>query len=224
MPDVDKLLRDADNVSDPAERETLREAVLRAAVVDTPWSAAFISYVVRQSGATADQFQFSNAHRVYIYDAFATSAAELTDKAGARLYRACPPATTRPRAGDLICFQREPALADANGKEVRERIRAEIADGNDTRTVRRTHCNVVAHIDASARKMYVIGGNLQQGVTVSKLSLRRDMRFSVAKKHHCGGPGNWTLPQPSADAPRAPDSTQDCSLTDKKWFVLLQLR
>ncbi len=224
VPDVAQLLRDADSIADPVEREVLRETVLRAAVIDTPWSAAFISYVIRQSGVTADEFQFSNAHRVYIYDAFATGAAELTGKAGERLYRACPPTATRPRAGDLICFQREPALAEASGGQVRERIRAELAGGTDARTVRRTHCNVVAHIDRSARKMYVIGGNLQQGVTVSKLNLRHDMKFSPAQKGHCGGPGDWTLPQPSAGTPPVPAATQDCSLNDKKWFVLLQLR
>jgi Uncharacterized protein conserved in bacteria (DUF2272) len=222
-PDVAKLLHDADSVSDPDEREVLRETVLRAAIIDTPWSAAFVSYVIRQAGATADQFLFSNAHRVYIYDAFATSSAELTGKAGKRLYRACPPAATRPRAGDLICFQREPALESASGREVRERVRAELAGGKDTRTVRRTHCSVVAHIDKAARKMYVIGGNLQQGVSVSKLNLRRNMKFSPMQSGHCPGPGDWTLPKASPGTPPVP-ARQDCSLNDKKWFVLLQLR
>ena len=54
---------------------------MRAAIIDTPWSAAFVSYVIRQSGVAANAFQFSNAHRAYIYDAFATSAAELTNEA-----------------------------------------------------------------------------------------------------------------------------------------------
>ena len=94
-----ELLRAAEGVSDPAMREILREAALRAAIIDTSWSAAFISYVIRQSGVAANAFQFANAHRVYIYDAFAASAAELTNTAGDRLYRACPLTTTRPRAG-----------------------------------------------------------------------------------------------------------------------------
>ena len=71
-----RLLRLADERTDPAEREILREAALRAAVIDTSWSAAFISYVVRQAGVAPNAFQFSNAHRAYIYDAFAASAAE----------------------------------------------------------------------------------------------------------------------------------------------------
>ena len=154
-----RLLRAAEAESDPETREILREAAFRAAIIDTPWSAAFVSYVIRQSGVAANAFRFANAHRVYIYDAFAASAAELTNEAGDRLYRACPVTTTRPRAGDLICQQREPALADASDEAVRERIRAELAGSTDARSVRRTHCEVVAHIDARARKNIPTPGN-----------------------------------------------------------------
>ena len=213
-----RLLRAADAETDPAEREILREAALRAAIIDTPWSAAFISYVVRQSGVAANAFQFSNAHRAYIYDAFAASAAEPTNGAGDRLYRACPLTTTTPHVGDLICNQREPALADASDEAVRERIRAELAGGTDARSVRRTHCEVIAYIDAPARKMYSIGGNVLQAVTARKLNLRRNLKFSATQTGNCGGSGHWTLPQPPVHTPGK------CSLNDKKWFVLLQLR
>jgi hypothetical protein len=222
--DAGGLLRAAEGMSDPGVREVLREAALRAAIIDTPWSAAFVSYVVRQSGATANAFRFANAHRIYIYDAFATSAAELSSTAGDRLYRACPVFTTRPRAGDLICFQREPALADAGDEAVRERIRAELDGDDGARSVRRTHCDVVSYIDASARKMYVIGGNVHQAVTAKKLNLRRDLKFSATQNGNCGGAGYWTLPQPAADAAHAANRNKNCSSNDKKWFVLLQLR
>jgi hypothetical protein len=217
------LLRAADGVSDPATKEMLGEAALRAAVMDTPWSAAFISYVVKESGVPANAFQFSNAHRAYIYDAFAISAAEATKTAGDHIYRACP-LTTRPRPGDLICFQREPSLADASDAAVRERIRSELDGPPAGRSVRRTHCDVVASVDAKARKMYVIGGNILQSVTAKKLNLRNDLKFSVSQKGNCGGPGNWTLPRASASASDKPNPTEKCSLSDKKWFVLLQLR
>ena len=213
------LERAAAGVTDPEAREVLREAALRGAIIDTPWSAAFISYVIRQSGVAANAFQFSNAHRAYIYDAFAASAAEQTNGADERIYRACPLAATRPRAGDLICQLREPALADASDEAVRQRIRAELAGNADARSVRRTHCEVVAHIDVKARKMYTIGGNVNQAVTVRKLDLRRGLKLSATQTANCGGPGNWTLPP--AQSSRAPEK---CSLNDKKWFVLLQLR
>ena len=219
-----RLLQAAESEADPAIREVLREAAFRAAVVDTSWSAAFISYVIRQSGVAENAFKFANAHRVYIYDAFAASAAEATHTAGDRLYRACPLTTTRPRAGDLLCQQREPALADASDEAVRERIRAELGGSPDARTVRRTHCEVVAHVDARARKMYTIGGNVNQAVSARKLNLRRDLKISAAQKGHCGGAADWTLPEPKREASHKPAHAETCSLNDRKWFVLLQVR
>jgi Uncharacterized protein conserved in bacteria (DUF2272) len=220
-----QLLRDAETVTDPAAREILREAALRAAIIDTPWSAAFISYVIRTAGATAKQFHFSNAHRDYIYDAFATSAAEVggTDT-GERLYRACPLTATKPRPGDLICAQYEPDLADTSARAVRERIHAELDDSPSARSVRHTHCEVVAYVDRAARKIYTIGGNVYQAVTARKLNLRRNLKFSPVQGGHCDGPGDWTLPRPSSDVPRAANPTKKCSLNDEKWFVLLQMR
>ena len=215
--DFGPLLRATEGVSDPDKREALREAVIRAAVIDTPWSAAFISYVVRQAGVAASGFQFANAHRVYIYDAFATSAAEVEHRKSDRIYRACPLATTKPRVGDMICLQREPALADAGAAAVRERIRAEL--GTNARSVQRTHCEVVAHIDRPARKVVTIGGNVLQSVTARKLNLRRDLKVSAAQKGHCGA-GDWSLREPAADQ----RARGKCSLNDQNWFVLLQLR
>ncbi len=218
-----QMLRDAEAVADPAEREILREAALRAAIIDTPWSAAFVSYVMRKAGATAQQFRFSNAHRDYIYDAFAASAAELNGKeSGERLYRACPLTATKPRPGDLICAQYEAALADTSAAAVRERIRGELGGDPAARSVRRTHCEVVAYIDEPARKMYAISGNVYQAVSARKLNLRGDLKFSPAQNGHCGGPGDWTLPPPSFGSP--PKLSKKCSLNDEKWFVLLQLR
>jgi len=221
---ADRLLRLADGVSDPEEREILREAAFRAAIIDTSWSAAFISYVVRQSGANASGFHFANAHRVYIYDAFATSVAEVAGKPDEHLYRACPLAS-RPRVGDMICAHREPALADASDAAVRERVRGELDGGPDKRSVRRGHCEVVAYIDKGARKIYTIGGNVNQAVTTRKLNLRRDGRISAAQKGNCDGAAQWALPQPLAQAAgAAPPPAEKCSLNDKKWFVLLQVR
>jgi hypothetical protein len=219
---VGDLMRAAAAVSGPELREILREDAIRAGITDTPWSAAFISYVIRQSGVAAGAFQFSNAHRAYIYDAFAASLAEQqTHDAGNRLYRACPIAATKPRVGDMVCTQREPSLADAGDEAVRERIRTELAGGTDARSIRRTHCEIIASIDVGARKMYTIGGNVNQAVTARKLNLRRDLKFSASQGEHCGGAGHWTLPQAAGDKP---GEAEKCSLNDKKWFVLLQLR
>lgn len=217
-----QLLAAADAVTDPATREVLRQAALRGAAVDTSWSAAFVSYVIRQSGVSPAAFQFSNAHRAYIYDAFLAAKSELTQQAGDKLYRACPLSSTRPRPGDLLCQQRESSLADAGEVAVRERILGELDGKPEARTIRRTHCEVVAHVDARRRKMYTIGGNVNQSVTARQLSLKRGLRFAAVQKANCGGHNAWTLPPASDAKPGGPPSK--CSLNDKKWFVLLQLR
>jgi hypothetical protein len=217
------LLRLADGVTDPEMREILRETAMRGAIVDTSWSAAFISYVVRQSGVAPSAFQFANAHRVYIYDAFAVNAAELKNEARDGIYRACPLAT-RPRVGDMLCQHRHSELADASEEAVRERIRTELDGDAQARSIRRTHCEIVAHVDTAAHKVYTIGGNVNQSVTARKMNLRRNLTFSASQKGNCGGPGHWTLPKATGEAEHGPDPAKKCSLNDKKWFVLLQLR
>ena len=220
-----QLMKDADATSNSEEREMLRESALRAAVIDTSWSAAFISYVVKESGVGPNAFQFSNAHRSYIYDAFAATVAEQNkEQAGERAYRACPLAT-KPRVGDILCQHRESKFNDKTEEAVRELARAELSGPAEARTIRRTHCEVVAHVDASARKLYTIGGNANQAVTARKLNLYgRSLKFSAAaQKGHCAR-GEWTLPGPAGQTPHGGAGTQKCSLNDKKWFVLLQLR
>jgi hypothetical protein len=84
---------------------------------------------------------------------------------------------------------------------------------------------VVAHIDVRARKMYTIGGNVNQAVAARKLNLRsRGLKFSSMQKGHCGGAGHWTLPRTSEGVPRLASRAEKCSLNDRKWFVLLQVR
>lgn len=218
-----ELLRLAEGVSDPDLREVLRESALRSAIVDTSWSAAFISYVIREAGVEPKDFKFANAHRVYIYDAFAASAAELKNETHDGIYRACPLAT-RPRAGDMICMQREPELAGSSDGEVREHVREELESDTQKRSIRRSHCEVVAYVDKGARKVYSIGGNVNQSVTARKLNLRQNLTFSASQRGSCSGPSHWKLPQPAGAAAHAPDLSRNCSLNDKKWFVLLQLR
>jgi hypothetical protein len=219
-----QLLAGVEGVSDPVAKEILREAAFRAVMMDTPWSAAFISYVVKEAGVNADAFKFSNAHRFYIYAAFATSIADVKSVTDGPLYRACPVYSTRPRVGDVLCHQRERTLVEATDLVVRDRIVSEIEAAGDVQSVRTTHCDVVAHIDAAANKIYLIGGNVQNSVTVKKLNLlRRSLKLSKNQKGRCGA-GRWTLPAASPSAARELATAGNCSLTDKKWFVLLQVR
>src|SRR6185436_7169324 len=115
---VADLMRLGSQTKDRDMLEVLREAAYRAAIVDNPWSGAFISYVVK-SAALSDgadpanvqnfarsKFPFSGAHRHYIFAAFKTgiadaAAGKTSDKHG-HLYRACPIHATEPRIGDMV--------------------------------------------------------------------------------------------------------------------------
>jgi hypothetical protein len=233
---VADLIRLGAQTKDGDTVEVLREAAFRSAIVDNPWSAAFVSYVVKMAALgegpnpseiqsfARNKFPFSAAHRDYIFAAFKTSLADApAGKASTKdghLYRACPIYATEPRVGDMLCYHRESQLKDASDSTVRDIILDDAQAGRFETSISQNHCDVVVHIDREAQKAYVVGGNVQQSVTVKKLRLRRDMKFADNKS----GCGDWTLPPPSASVPVGPSVRDNCSLNEKKWFVLLQMR
>ena len=107
---------------------------------------------------------------------------------------------------------------------MRERIRAELAGSTDARSVRRTHCEVVAYIDAPARKMYTIGGNVYQAVTARKLNLRARPEVLGRAKGQLRRRRPLDLAAALGRHAARTSPAEKCSLNDKKWFVLLQLR
>jgi hypothetical protein len=233
---VADLIRLGAQTKDRDTVEVLREAAFRSAIVDNPWSAAFVSYVVKTAalgdGANPPEMQnfgrakfpFSAAHRDYIFAAFKTSIADApAGKASIKdghLYRACPIYATEPKIGDMLCYHREKELKDASDSAVRDIILDDAQAGRSETSISQNHCDVVVHIDRASQKVYVVGGNVQQSVTVKKLRLRRDMKLAENKS----GCGDWTLPPPSASVPLGPSVRDNCSLNEKKWFVLLQMR
>lgn len=69
--------------------------------VEEPWSAVFISWCVKQAGATAADFKFHPKHAVYIKEAITKA------KAGSGTFRAFPIEKYAPKTGDLIHANRE---------------------------------------------------------------------------------------------------------------------
>ena len=70
----------------------------RAFLIDNPWSAAFISWVMVQSGVPG--FNTSPRHIDYIRAAYQGGPSGVP-------YRLVDPATAKPAPGDLLCFLRE---------------------------------------------------------------------------------------------------------------------
>lgn len=186
-----------------------REALLRAAIVDTPWSAAFISYLMKTAGFSRAEFEFSDTHADYVRAALDTSAAEAEGRESTHAFRLCDVATTRPRAGDLLCATR----ATTAGMKF-EAVAAAIAErvaGQDFPM----HCDIVVRSDEGGdAKLETVGGNVVQSVTLARMTLNarkvlsESYISSAAPRQDCAG------------------RTQRCSahLGRRPWVMLLQFR
>jgi hypothetical protein len=214
--------------------ETLREIAFRAAIADTAWSAAFISYVVvtgREKVAAVRKFHAHHAHRMYIYEALRTSMAEggRQKLEGNPIYRLCPPSAAALRLGDLVCYHRETdneTFAKATPERVRDVLMLDV-DGGKT-SLSKSHCDVVVDLKDTAddgKKAFVIGGNVQQSVTVKQLSLTET--GALMEKQPCVPSKNlFTGKASSPDIVNAKFKERDgsCSLNDSRWFAVLQVR
>jgi len=179
----------------------LREALVRAALNDSPWSATFISYLMHKAGLNDAQFRYSATHSDYIKAAF--------DDEPSYAYRACDPEHTSPRVGDLLCYSR-------GGKPLkrfsawREAVRAE-------QFITASHCELVVDVDRAARKIDTIGGNVLQSV------VRRRLRLNEANV--LSGNHSPLLFAPEDDA--ACLLHKQCrrqNVNVQHWSVLLQLK
>lgn len=140
-------------------------ASCRAFILDNPWSAAFVSYVMRTAGV--ESFGFSHEHIAYIRDA--------SDPASPRRrYRMVAPDQERPELGDLLCYVR------GSGIKNHRMLVDFLARGGDSL---KTHCDIVIGVNLNGdSKLYVIGGNVMQTVMMRKLSLNEAGLFSPPER------------------------------------------
>ena len=115
-----------------------------------PWSAAFISALMRKAGFDATEFVFSDTHSDYLRAA--------RDGRASAYAAVQAPATAEP--GDLICATRKPHPGDLAATEL-----ARIPAGAPM------HCDLVVAVDAANRRLDAIGGNVQQSVALSRVTL-----------------------------------------------------
>ncbi|TWT23712.1 DUF2272 domain-containing protein [Luteimonas marina] len=169
----------------------------RAFVVDTPWSAAFLSWVMRR--AAVPGFDGSASHLTYVRRAYREPLANP--------YRVANPLAARVQRGDLLCNVRGTARTYGFGEL------ATLLSGNEPGLA--MHCDVVAGIDVGsdgARSAYLVGGNVFDSVTMRRLRLTPGDRFDE-------------LPMRLASDPECtPESPYACDLNRQDWSVLLQLR
>lgn len=168
----------------------------RAFIIDNPWSAAFVSYVMRK--AYLPGFQASASHADYVRDAY------LQQEQSAFLF--LDPAVAKPAAGDLLCYVRVPSRAYGY-QGLRQFFDSATGEGLNM------HCDIVVAANPdNDGKAYLIGGNVQQAVTMRLLRLNRNGNF-------------WTLPQRFGVDPQcSPDTESSCNFNRQDWAVLLKLK
>lgn len=167
----------------------------RTFVVDTPWSAAFVSWVMRR--ARVPGFSGSASHVNYVRNAY-------RDPSGSA-YQVANPVSARPQPGDLLCYVRIASRVYGFGGL------AGLLSSNEGGLG--MHCDIVVAANPdNDRTAYLVGGNVLDGVTMRMLPLTPGGQFA-------------DLPMRSPGAPEcSPDAPSACNANRQDWAVLLQLR
>lgn len=185
------------------ELRAVQTAVDRVAVVDTPWSAAFVSWLARQAGLGPDEFVFSEAHADYAGAAWQARADEAQGRASPFALRACDLARTPPRIGDLVCHAR----SDDEGRADFAGLGRILATRRTGGTALPMHCDVVVGVDAKG--FDAIGGNVLQSVTLRRLAF---------------APGTRSLDPSYRGCDSGTPACVDRHMSRQPWSLLLQWR
>lgn len=191
--------------------ERATDSDCRAFLIDTPWSAAFVSWVMRDAGLTT--FTRSARHMDYIARAYRTPPTGP--------YRFADPAQEKAAPGDLLCH-----LRGAGPVRGGSGLRAAL-DGQSP-AAWQSHCDIVVAANPGGdRLLYLIGGNVLNAVTMRKLPLDRSGRLQ---------PEVFALPgattgYPDGSGMEDPDTTEcrpgnaaGCSFNRRDWAALLKLQ
>ncbi len=172
----------------------LQSQACRSFVVDQPWSAAFVSWTMQRAGVPG--FLSSASHFDYV------RAARVNPQRSPYLF--LDPVANAPAVGDMLCYVRSSRVYGHAGL-------ADAIDGGANGL--NMHCDIVTAAKAGGDgKAYLIGGNVQQAVTMRVLNLNATGRF-------------WNLPMRSqGDAPCSPDAPAACNFNRQDWAVLLKLK
>jgi hypothetical protein len=168
------------------------EVACRNFVVDTPWSAAFVSWVMRRAGL--QDFAVSARHVDYVRTAWRQPTRNP--------YLLASPREATPAAGDLLCYVRASKRVLGPGGLL-ERL-----DGSGGLAM---HCDIVVAA-VPGDMAWLVGGNVQQAVTLRMLRLDAQGRFADLPLRNV------------SDPPCSPDAPAQCNLNRQDWVALLKLQ
>ena len=169
----------------------------RTFVLDTPWSAAFVSWVMRRAGVPG--FHPAANHLQYVGRAYREPFQSP--------YRVANPLATRVATGDMLCFVRGATRVYGFGEL------ANVLSNNEPGLG--MHCDIVVGISIAsdgARIAHLVGGNVHDTVAMRRLPLTPGDRFQDLPLRRAGDPDC------------SPESAYACDLNRQDWSVLLQLR
>lgn len=132
-----------------------------------PWSAAFISWIMKSAGAT--KFKKSPAHRVYVADARHNRERQVLDNP----FWAYRINEVKPEVGDLICqrrcTKREYQNPSARPSKCATYDNIDEIDADGNQIAWRTHCDIVTRV--RLKTISVIGGNVGNSVSMKSIRL-----------------------------------------------------
>ena len=129
----------------------------------TPWSAAFVSWIICESGlSSSETFQRAIAHHVYIDQAIRARDGGAPQAA----FTAYNPGEAEIEPGDLVCSSRRPAYHNLTERRRQMGVGA------------RAHRDVVIKVDELGQRLFAIGGNVRRSIVMKSLPGVRE-----AEKH-----------------------------------------
>ena len=174
----------------------------RAFLIDNPWSAAFISWVMTR--ASVPGFNRSPRHIDYIRAAYQGGASGSP-------YRLANPGTEKPAPGDMLCFLRNRS-STLNYAGLIEAL------GSGRAGNWKSHCEVVIGANVGGdRTMYLVGGNVANAVVMRKLMLDRTGLLELPKANNVEATASIT------EQGCSPGHEEECNLNRQDWAALLKL-
>ena len=142
-----------------------------------PWSAAFISFVVRKAEA-GDTFKYAQAHQTYIRQAILAAEDGTTGTA----YVARRVSDRAPQLGDLLAKGRESAKNFTYDKALAKARKTKADEQGYS-----SHCDVVTKVDRAAKTVTTIGGNLGDSVMEKVWKTDKDGKLLPYKEKNSAG-------------------------------------
>lgn len=171
----------------------------RSFVVDAPWSAAFISYVMVKAGASG--FRHSASHIDYIRAAYRDNGP----------YSFADPNQTPVALGDMLCYVRNNRNVVGFGG-----LSEFLAASNGSL---QSHCDIAVNI--TPNEVWLIGGNVANMVTLRKLRLDAQGRAILPRPIS----NDWVASEEDGQSPAcSPDNEAACSMNRQNWAALLKLK